>query len=124
MAQAAFLPAALGLLTKHHHIVWVGKTEQGARPLIEHVRVKFVGLQECNATLPALSLGFSVPQFRGERGNLLLKIDACFEAVVTRIGIGSEISYQRCCHDVERKRAEKRAKARASDHRSSMKRTT
>ena len=67
MAQAAFLPAALGLLTKHHHIVWVGKTEQGARPLIEHVRVKFVGLQECNATLPALSLGFSVPQFRGER---------------------------------------------------------
>src|SRR5271165_4177864 len=113
---------ALTALAQHHQVVWIGITEQGARLLIEHIRVEPIGFEEPDAAVPALVFGFGLIQIRGQRRRLLLEDLAGIEPVIARIRIGAEIADQRRSDCIKNERAEERANARASDHGSTMRR--
>jgi hypothetical protein len=73
-------------------IMRIGVVEEKPRPLVQHVGVDPVGLEQRDAALPTLALGLGALELLGEIGDLMVEILARLEAVIAGIGVEPEIA--------------------------------
>src|SRR5262249_32277960 len=91
--------------------------EKLSRPLVKHVRIDAVGLEERNAPLPPRTLRLDALDFAREVSDLLVKLLARINAIFPGIGVDAEITDEQRRHDIEAERREKRTNARTNNHR-------
>jgi len=68
----------------------IGVVEELPRPLVEHVGVDAVGLEEGDAALPARPLGLHPLELAGEIGDLPVKTLARLDAVLAGVGVDTK----------------------------------
>ena len=100
----------------HGQVVRIGVVEQRARPLVEHVGIDAVRLEERDAALPTLALGLGKFELMRQIGDLMVETLPRLEAVVARISIEPEIADEQRRQDVEAERNQKRTNPRPNDH--------
>src|SRR5690348_7804757 len=69
----------------HHEVMRVGKIEERARPLVEHIRIDAAGFEQRNPSLPACPLVLEFRKLHVQFGDLLVEILLGEQPVVARI---------------------------------------
>src|SRR5262245_31665758 len=76
-----------GPLTDKDWIARVGEVEQRARPLVQHVGIEAVGLEQADPPLPLRALRLGLVDRGRKRGDLPVDILAGAQTTLTRIGV-------------------------------------
>ena len=108
--------AAAAALEDQDGVARVGIVQQCAHPLVQHVGVEALRLDQGDTALPLVAFRLGLAEFHGERADLLVEILARPQPMVARIGIDPEIADQQGRQHIKAEGREERAKAGTGHH--------